>query len=173
MKSRVIFWALVFIFLASVSAFSQQPARSRDETREQLRGLLAETGPKIDVTFRQSEKQPYNFVGSMRTGLTNAESLEIVIGVSANDTIGFRIFPHYKGAYINVNKAANSAALTRQLLRLSDKNFLYWGADESFDVFAGYTVTLESGFPAAAINIVLKSVPLLDQYVGQMKSSLE
>jgi len=73
----------------------------------------------------------------MNDGLTYANSMEIVIGVTADQTIGFRIYPHYKSAYLNVDKAKNSAALMRQLLRYSDKNFLFWGIDDSADVFAG------------------------------------
>ena len=150
-----------------------QQTASRDVTREKLRTLLNSSGPKINVAFRQSEKQPYNFVGIMRTGLTNADSFEIVVGVTANETIGFRVFPHYKGAYINVDKVRDSAGLTRLMVRLSDKNFLYWGADQTFDIFAGYTFTLESGFPDAAIRVVLGSIKNLDQYVGEMKSSID
>ena len=58
----------------------------------------------------------------------------------------------------------------RQLLRLSDKNFLFWGMDDSSDVFAGYTFTLESGFPDRAIEIVLYSIKPIDKYVGEMSA---
>lgn len=152
---------------------TSQETASRDANREKLRTLLNATGPKINVAFKQSDRQPYNFVGIMNTGLTNAEGFEIVIGVSSNDTISFRVFPHYKGAYINVDKVRDSAALMRQMVRLSDNNFLFWGADHTFDIFAGYTFTLESGFPDAAIRVVLNSIKNLDQYVGEMKSSID
>ena len=108
--------------------------------------LLDTVGPAIGVSFRQSQKQPYNFVGTMRE-LTNSDSLEIVISVTKSQTIGFRIYPHYKGGYINVNNVSDGAGLMKQLLRMSDRNFLFWGVDDAYDVFAGYTVTLESGFP--------------------------
>jgi hypothetical protein len=177
-----------FIFLLAVSTFAQpahqtQPAAtkapsaqeqaSRDATREKMRALLDATGPKINVTFKQSDKQPYNFVGILSTGLTNADSFEIVISVSGQDTIHFRVYPHYKGAYLNVDKASNSAGLMRQMIRFSDKNFLYWGADDTFDIFAGYNFTLESGFPDASIRVVLSSIAKLDQYVGEMKGSID
>jgi hypothetical protein len=179
-----------FIFLLAVSAVAAaQPAHqtqpttttaptsqqtaSRDANREKLRTLLNTEGPKINVTFRQSDKQPYNFVGILSTGLTHADSFEVVVSISTQDTIHFRIFPHYKGAYLNVDKASNSAALMRQLVRFSDKHFLFWGADNSFDIFAGYNFTLESGFPDASIRIVLQSIAKLDPYVGEMKSSID
>ena len=111
-----------------------------------LAQLLEKAGPDLKVAFSQSQKQPFNYVGSLKTGLVNAESFEIVISVTPNETIGFRIYPHYKNGYINVDKAKNSAGLMRLLLRLSDRAFLFWGADEAGDIFTGYTFTLESGF---------------------------
>jgi hypothetical protein len=146
---------------------------ARVKTRDQLGLLLDKVGPTIKVTFRRSDKQPFNYVGLLKEGLTNADSMEIVIGVTADKTIGFRIFPHYNSAYVNVDKAKNSAGLMRELLRLSDKNFLFWGMDEGGDVFSGYTFTLESGFPDAAITIVLRSIANLDKFVGNMKPMID
>lgn len=146
---------------------------SRDTTREKLRAVLAANGPKVNIEFRQSDKNPYNFIGILNTGLTNADSFEVVIGVTNDATIGFRIYPHYHGSYINVNRAANVAALAKQLLRLSDTNFLFWGIDETGDVFAGYTFTLESGFPEAAVRVVLYSIKPLDKYVGEMRVNVD
>ena len=157
----------------TTTAPTSQETASRDATREKLRTLLNTEGPKMNVAFKQSEKQPYNFVGIMSTGLTNADSFEIVVLVSGQDTIHFRIYPRYKGAYLNIDKASNSAALMRQMVRFSDKNFLYWGADDTFDIFAGYNFTLESGFPDASIRVVLGSIPKIDQFVGEMKGSID
>ena len=106
----------------ALSVCGQTPAdTARVKTRDQLGLLLDKVGPTIKVTFRRSDKQPFNYVGLLKDGLTNADSMEIVIGVTADQTIGFRIFPHYNGAYVNVDKAKNSAGLMRELLRLSDK----------------------------------------------------
>ena len=153
----------------------QQKEAARIATREQLRKLLEASGPKkgIGITFRQSDKQPFNFVGVLKDGLTNAESLEVVVGVTNDGTIGFRIYPHYKGAYINTDKAKNSPGLMRLLLNLSDRNFLFWGVDSSGDVFAGYTFTLESGFPDKSAEIVLYSIPLLDKFIGEMRPFID
>ena len=160
---------------ASQQPTAQQKEAARIATREQLRKLLEASGPKkgIGITFRQSEKQPFNFVGVLKDGLTNAESLEVVVGVTNDGTIGFRIYPHYKGAYINTDKAKNSPGLMRLLLNLSDRNFLFWGADSSGDVFAGYTFTLESGFPEKSVEIVLYSIPLLDKFVGELRPFID
>lgn len=155
------------------SAPTQQQTNTRDGNREKLRAVLDTAGTKINVSFRQSDKQPYNFVGVMKTGLTNADALEIVISVSAEDTIHFRIFPHYGNAYVNVDKVKSGEALMRQMVRFSDSNFLFWGADSSGDVFAGYNFTLESGFPDASIRVVLASIPKLDNFVGLMRPSID
>jgi hypothetical protein len=151
----------------------QDNEAARIRTREQLGQLLDKVGPTIKVSFRRSEKQPFNFIGVLKEGLTTVDSFEIVVSVTAKETIGFRIYPHYKGEYINVDKAKNSLGLTRQLLRLSDQAFLFWGADNSYDVFAGYTFTLESGFPEEAIRIVLRSIMNLDKFVGQMRPVID
>jgi len=154
---------------------TQEKEAARIATRERLRALLETSGPKkgINISFKQSTAQPFNFVGLSREGATNSESMEVVVGVTADETIGFRIFPHYKGGYINVDKARNGPALMRALLRLSDKNFLFWGIDGSSDVFAGYTFTLESGFPDKAIEVVLYSIKPLDQFVGEMRPFID
>lgn len=168
-----LFAALFVCFLSITAAASAQ--ESRDATRERLRSTLTTAGARSDVnvTFRQSTKNPYNFVGSMTTGVVNSDSLEIVISVTKSDTIGFRIYPHYKGGYINLNRAQNSTGLMRKLLYYSDQNFLFWGADDTNDVFSGYTVTLESGFPADAIVVVLRSIRNTDKFVGEMRPLID
>jgi hypothetical protein len=182
--------AFLLVVIASAAAFGQhgtdapapsrpqtpttpQQTNTRDANRERLRAVLETVGPKINVSFRQSDKQPYNFVGVMKTGLANADALEIVISVSAEDTIHFRICPHYAAAYLNIDKVRSSDGLMRQMVLFSDKNFLFWGADGSGDIFAGYNFTLESGFPDASIRVVLNSIAKLDTYVGQMRPSID
>jgi hypothetical protein len=188
MKRITVPATFVFLLAVSVTAIAQpahqtqpttataptsQETATRDATREKMRALLDTTGPKINVAFKQSDRNPYNFVGVMKTGLTNADSFEIVILIGDQETIHFRIFPKYKNVYLNVNKASDSAGLLRQMVRLSDKNFLYWGADDTFDIFAGYNFTLESGFPDASIRVVLNSIAKLDQFIGEMKPSID
>lgn len=171
---RTIAIVLFITALSFGSAYGQQDDQAaRNRTREKLALLLEKASGTINVAFTQSKKQPFNYVGNLKTGLTNAESLEIVISVTAKDTIGFRIYPHYNKGYINVDKVKDPAALMRLLLRLSDRAFLYWGADESGDIFTGYTFTLESGFPEEAINIVLRSIVNSDKFVGEMRPFID
>lgn len=175
-RVSIIRFLLFFLLLVSyTSVYSQQTASdaTRAKTRERLSQLLDRLKADTKVTFRQSEKQPFNFIGIMKEGLTNSDSLEIVISVTPKDTIGFRIYPHYKGGYINVDKVKNAAAMMKQLLQLNDRTFLFWGADESGDVFVGYTFTLESGFPDEAIRIVLASIANSDKFIGDLKPNID
>jgi hypothetical protein len=59
------------------------------------------------------------------------------------------------------------------MLSLNLNSFLFWGADKSNDVFAGYTITLESGFPSEAIEVVLKSILNLDKVVGKFRQFID
>ena len=160
------------LLLVAGPAGAQQ---SRDTTLAQVRDVLTTAGPRSDVNvaFRQSTKNTYNFTGSMNTGLANSDSLEIVISTTQSDTISFRVYPHYKGRYINVGRARDSAGLMRRLLLLSDENFLFWGADDTGDVFAGYSITLESGFPSDAIVTVLRSIRNTDKFVGVLRPFID
>jgi len=169
---------VIVLFLLTTISVSTVYAQQNDEavrnrTRERLALLLEKAGPTINVGFSQSQKQPFNYIGSLKTGLVNADSFEIVISVTPKETIGFRIYPHYKGAYINVDKARDRSGLMRLLLRLSDRAFLYWGADEAGDVFTGYTFTLESGFPDEAIKMVLRSIVNSDKFVGELRPFID
>ncbi len=160
-------WLLLVLALASIAAAQDSP---RDVTREKLRVALEAAGKLSDVktTFRPGEKEPYNFLATITDNLTHAQSLEIVIRVTPNDTIGFRVYPHYKDNYINVEKVKDRAGLMHAMLLFSDRNFLFWGIDDAGDAFSGYTITLESGFPPEAVETVVRSIRNTDQFVGKL-----
>ena len=171
---RVVGLLVCLLILTTAStAFSQEADAAREKTRERLSALLTRVGPDLSINFKPSSKSPYVFTGVLRDGLKNVDSFEIVISVTTKETIGFRIFPHYKGAYINIDKARNTAQLLRKIAQLNDSTFLFWGADDEGDVFTGYTFTLESGFPDKAIEIVLSSIRNSDQFVGEMRAAID
>ena len=174
MKRTFAIVLFIFTTITVGSVYGQQddPA-ARNRTRERLAALLDKVGPEIHVSFTQSQKQPFNYVGSLRTGLVNADFFEIVISVTAKDTLGFRIYPHYNKGYLNVDRVKDPTAFMRQLLRLSDRAFLYWGADDTGDIFTGYTFTLESGFPDEAIKVVLRSIVNSDMFIGELRPSID
>jgi len=174
MKTFLMLRLLLFVtLLITAPAVFGQAEVSRDKTRDRLTALLNRVGPDVKIAFQKSQKSEYVFTGMLREGLTNAESMEIVISVTPKDTIGFRVFPHYNGGYINIDKVRNTTQLLRKIAQLNDTAFLFWGADDTGDVFTAYTFTLESGFPDAAIKIVLESIKNSDKLVGEMRPSID
>lgn len=173
MLCALVLWLLVPVLASAQTDAEKLAARTR--TRDQLSTLLTSSGPKkgIELTFTRSDKNEFNFVAMKTTGLKNAEAWEVVISVTNDQTIGFRAYPKYAGSYVNVDKSRNSLGLLRQIANLSHKNFLFWGADDTGDIFAGYTITLESGFPDKAIEIVLYSINPLDGYFGELRPMVD
>lgn len=155
--------------IAQVNAEAQRAA-----TRERLRTFLATAGARKDVNiaFRQSDKNPWNFVG-VAQGVANSDSLEVVIQVSENNTLAVVVYPHYHNGYINVGRASDPAGLMHKLLNLNDHNFFYWGADDTNDVFACYNFTLESGFPDQSLLVALTSIRAQDQFITGMKPFID
>lgn len=176
MRARLgtIVLAVLTIVLAIAPTAIAEPS-PRDAIREKLRGVLNAAGKLSDVkaTFKQSEKEPYNFIATIDDGLTHSEALEVVIRVTPNDTIGLRVYPHYKDGYINVDKAKDAAGLMRAMLLLTDHNFLFWGIDDEGDAFAGYTITLESGFPPEGVETVVRSIRNTDAFVGKLRPFID
>ena len=163
----------LLLVCAPVASGQQDDPLARERTRVRLAQLLEKAGPDVNISFTQSQKQLFNYVGSLRTGLANADSFEVVISVTSKDTIGFRIYPHYNKGYVNVDRVKDRAGLMRLLLRLSDRAFLFWGADETGDIFTGYTFTLESGFPDESIKIVLRSIVNSDKFIGELRPFID
>ena len=173
MRLRII--ALIVLLVAATAGLAQKDGGARDETRDKL-GTLLETAGKLDdvnCEFHQSTKEPYNFVCSIEDGLKNAESLEIVLRATKSDTVTVRVWPHYKGGYINLDKVKDGRGMMKRLLQYNDENFLFWGADDSKDVFAAYSFTLESGFPEESLTIVLRSIRNQDKYVGELRPFID
>lgn len=160
--------------LSAPAAAQTASDAQRDATRERLRTFLATAGPRKDVNiaFRQSDKNPWNFVGTAQ-GLANSDYLEVVVQVSQNNTLAVVVYPHYRGGYINVGRAHDPAGLMHKLLNLNDHNFFYWGADDTNDVFACYNFTLESGFPDQSLLVALTSIRAQDQFIAGMKPYID
>jgi hypothetical protein len=167
---------ILFLFLlAAMPGFAQNLSPTRDQTRELVRATLNKYGPATDVniSFKQSDANPYNFSGSMTTGLKNMDSLEVVVKVSEQSTIDVMIYPHYKGAYINLDKVKDPNGFMRMLLGYNYSNFFRWGTDPTNDMFASFKFTLESGYPDEAMYVILSSIKNLDQFLGQLRPSID
>jgi hypothetical protein len=145
----------------------------RDTTRQRLETLLASYGPARGMHFQRSGSEPFDIVGSYDTHLFYASRLEIIVTVTTKQTIGFRVYPYWRGAHINLNRVRRRSVLMQKLLRDADQSFFHWAVNPDRDVFAGFTFTLESGFPEDAIDMVIRSIPLLDRSVGELAPLIE
>jgi hypothetical protein len=166
-------WAVLTMSGVGVVAAQTDTDAVRAVTRRKVEELLAAYAPAREMRWQRSAKEPFNIVGSYDQGLRHASRLEIIVSITKKQTIGFRVYPHRSGAYININDARQRRDFMQQLLRRSDEDFFHWAADANLDVFAGFTFTLESGFPDQAIKVVIRSIPLLDESVGELGSLLQ
>ena len=141
-------------------------------TRTKLEALLASYGPARDTRWRRSQHNPFAMVGYFDKDLTYASRFEIFITITNKATIWFRVYPMWSD-YINIDEARDASGLMRWVLRDSYRSFFFWGVDDDLDVFAGYEFTLEDGFPEEAIKVVIRSVPLIDGSVGEMRYFIE
>lgn len=174
---RAVIWLSVMLSLeggvAAAEPVDTVPTSTRVETRTRLEALLDTTAKSLGFRrWYRDGNNPFNIELFYDRGLRYASRLEIVISVTRQNTIGFRVFPHWNGPgerdYLDLDEARDPAGLMKEALRLSDQNFLFWAMDDSHDLFAGYTITLESGFPQEAVRIVLRSIPLVDDSVGEL-----
>jgi hypothetical protein len=145
----------------------------RVATRQKLEALLAAYPLAREMQFQRSAKEPFNIAGSYSRGLRYVSTFEIVWNVTTKQTIGLRIYPHWNGAYINLTKFQSRGSFMESLLHDANGGFFHWAVDPSLDVFAGFTFTLESGFPDDAIREVILSIPLLDGTVGKLMSGAQ
>lgn len=161
--------------VASAAPVDTVSTATRVETRARLEALLDTTAQALGFRrWYRSQSNPFSLELFYDRGLRYATRLEVVINVTRQNTIGFRVFPHWNGGgpdsrgYLDLDEARDPSGLMKEALRLSGQNFLFWGMDEAHDLFAGYTITLESGFPVEAVRIVLRSIPLVDDSVGDL-----
>lgn len=164
---------LLFALPGTAAAQAGDADANRIAARDRLERVLTSYGSTVKIEFHRSEKNPFNIFGFLRTGLSNSSEMEVVLGVTAKSTINVRVYPKYKGNYVNLDKAKNSGELARQMLHMTHTNFMFWGVDDGRDLFAGFTFKLESGFPDEAMKVVLRSIRNLDGYVGDLRPNID
>lgn len=136
-------------------------------TLARLKAVIATYEPAKQIRWYRAN-DPFDVDGFYDKGLHWASRLEIYITVTRQQTIWLRVYPQYYNHHINLDRVHDPSGLMQQMLRFSYHNFFFWGLDDNRDAFAGYQFTLESGFPDAAVEEVIKSIPLIDQSVGDL-----
>jgi hypothetical protein len=169
-------WA--FLAVSGVGAAAAQTdantVRAMTLTRDKLDSLLHAYGPTLKMRFyRSADNDPFQIEGVLDKGLHYESRFELQFNVTPQNTIGVRVYPTLYNERIDIDDARDSKGLARQLLHFSAHDFFSWGVDDASNVFARFTFTLESGFPEEAIKVVLRSIPLLDESVGEMVRSIE
>ena len=169
-------WAVLTV--SGVGAAAQTDAnavREMTRTRDRLDSLLHAYGSTLKMRFfRSTDNDPFQIEGVLDQGLRYGSGrFELQFNVTPQHTIGVRVYPTLYNERVSITDARRSNDLALQLLHLSAHSFFSWGVDDASNVFARFTFTLESGFPDEAIKAVLRSIPLLDDSVGEMVPFIE
>jgi hypothetical protein len=168
-------WAVLTV--SGVGAAAQTAAdtvREMTQTRDRLDSLLHAYGSTLKMKFfRSADNDPFQIEGVLDKGLHYESRFELQFNVTPQNTIGLRVYPTLYNERIDIDAARDSKGLALELLHFSARSFFSWGVDDDSNVFARFTFTLESGFPDEAIKIVLRSIPLLDDSVGEMVNYIE
>ncbi len=169
-------WLWVVLAVSTVGAVAAQKIdvdSVQVVTWNKLDSLLATYGPARDIRWHRKPNEPLTMVGSLDKGLKYAWSFDIFITITEKATIWFRVYPVIAGDYINLETCRDPQGLMRKMLRDNYRNFFWWATNDAWDVFAGFQFTLESGFPDEAFKVVIRSVPLIDESVGEMLPFIE
>ncbi len=161
-------WAILTVCAVGGLGAQTDTDAVRDSTRRQLEALLSTYGPAREMRFQRSADQPFDMVGVFEKPMLYVSRLEIIVSVTRQRTIGVRVYPRRHGAHVNLDRVRRRSLFMETLLRDADQSFLHWALDQNLDLFAGFTFTLESGFPEDAIEVVIRSIPLLDRPVGEL-----
>ena len=165
-------WAVLTVSVVGAGRAQSVPADARVDARNRLDSLLHAFGPTLKMKFYRDSDDPFQFAGVLDKDLRYAWRFELQINVTPQNTIGIRAYPMYSHR-IDMDRVRDPNGLALKLLHLSAHDFLHWGVDDVSHVFAAYQFTLESGFPQEAIKEVLRSIPLVDESVGEIAQFVE
>ena len=166
-------WAILTVSAVGAAHAQTRTGDVRASARNRLDSLLHAYGPTLKMRIYRNADDPYEFDGFYDKDLRYSSRFELEFNVTPQNTIGVRVYPQWYGHRINIDKVRDPNGLALELLRFSARNFLHWGVDDASHVFAAYTFTLESGFPEETIKEVLRSIPLVDESVGEMVQFIE
>ena len=164
----------VVLTVSAIGARAQSlPSDVRVDARNRVDSLLHAYGKTLGMRFFRNRDDPFEIDGFYDKDLRYSSRFELEVNVTPQNTIGIRVYPQFYGHRINMDRVRDPNRLALELLHFTAHNFLHWGVDDVSHVFAAYAFTLESGFPEEAIKEVLRSIPLVDESVGEMVQFIE
>jgi hypothetical protein len=163
-------WA---VFTVSAIGAARAQSDIRVDARNRVDSLLHAYGKTLGMRFFRNRDDPFEIDGFYDKDLRYSSRFELEVNVTPQNTIGIRVYPQFYGERIDMDGVRDPNRLALELLHFSAHNFLHWGVDDASHVFAAYAFTLESGFPEEAIKEVLRSIPLVDESVGEMVQFIE
>lgn len=171
---RVIVPAALGVVLSASGVWASAAQTNADalraRTRDRLFALVRTYAPSQHFKIYRDDDDPFTIEAVYDKDLEYSRRFYTWISVTRQQTIQFRVYTLWYDGNLNIDKAQDSDALMQRMLQLSDKGFFFWAANEDKDVFAGFTITLESGFPEEAIKVVIRSIPLIDPMIGELGS---
>lgn len=167
-------WAVLTVSGVGSLAAQTDSLALQVAARDQLEALLSTYPPARAMHFHRRPGDPFAIDGYLRDGLKFSPDYKIVVVVTPHRTITFRVFPSYDGySYLELAHVRDPGGVMQKLLQLCYRDFFFWGVNPGLSVFAGYTFTLESGFPEEAIKVVVRSIPRLDDRILELVGYIE
>jgi hypothetical protein len=167
-------WLVLCVSGAGAVAAQIDTVALQTTARDQLEALLYTYPPARTMHFHRKPGDRFAIEGYFRTDLTYAADFKIFVVVTPKRTITFRVFPAYRQySYLNLAHVRDPDGVMQKLLQFCSHSFFFWGVNGPLDVFAGYTFTLESGFPEEAIKVVIRSIPLIDARIGELADYID
>ncbi len=166
-------WAVLSVSTIGAARAQTVSVDVRVDARNRLDSLLHAYGKTLGMRFFRNRDDPFEIDGFYDKDLRYSSRFELQVNVTPQNTIGIRVYPQFYGHRIDMDRVCDPNGLALELLHFSAHNFLHWGVDDASHVFAAYAFTLESGVPEEAIKEVLRSIPLVDESVGELVQFIE
>ena len=165
--------------LAAASIFIAAPASAqstaRDATREKVRQVLETAGARSDVNVAFPPEHERS-VQLHRLDDREHGERRLDGGAGQHHEVRYDRLPGVSALQEGLHQPRpreRRERFARKLLLFTEQNYMYWGADEMGDVFSGFTISLESGFPQEVMVIVLRSIKSSDECVGELRPFID
>ena len=113
---------------------------------------------RMGVSWKNT-KDPNEFLVTKRSGLKNADVVEVYIYNDAkNDEIRLRAYAIVNEKYLSLSRSSNQNGLMRAMLQKNERAFGAYFLDEEGDIGFKYVFTTESGIGYEAFKVVISEL---------------